>query len=119
MSWISISAITGFLGVALGAFGAHALRGKVPENLLSAYQTGVQYHLVHAAVLVALALYGKATSSSVGLPATLLLAGVVLFSGSLYAMALTGQSRLGMITPLGGLCFLAGWVALAVQLGRG
>lgn len=119
MSWIRIAAATGFLAVAFGAFGAHGLRGRVPDNLLSAYETGVLYHLVHAAVLFALALYGRAASASVMLPASLLLAGIVLFSGSLYAMALTGITRLGAITPVGGLFMLGGWLSAFVQLGRG
>jgi uncharacterized membrane protein YgdD (TMEM256/DUF423 family) len=116
VSWISISAVIGFLGVAFGAFGAHGLKGRVPENLLAAYHTGVLYHLIHAVALLALALYGRATSTAIGVPATLLAAGIVLFSGSLYAMALTGMTRLGIITPFGGLCFLAGWVMIAIRL---
>lgn len=116
VSWISISAVIGFLGVAFGAFGAHGLKGHVPGDLLAAYHTGVLYHLIHAVVLLALALYGRATSTTVTVPAALLTAGIVLFSGSLYAMALTGITRLGIITPFGGLCFLAGWVMIAVRL---
>jgi uncharacterized membrane protein YgdD (TMEM256/DUF423 family) len=112
MSWIKVAAVVGFLGVALGAFGAHGLRGRISESLLGAYQTGVLYHLVHAGVLVALALYARATSAAITLPASLVLAGIVLFSGSLYAMALTGIGRFGMVTPLGGLCFLAGWLSM-------
>ncbi len=116
MSWISISGVIGFLGVALGAFGAHGLKGRVPENLLAVWHTGVLYHLVHAVALLALALYGRATAAAIGVPATLLVAGIVLFSGSLYAMTLTGITKLGIITPFGGLCFLAAWVMVAVRL---
>jgi uncharacterized membrane protein YgdD (TMEM256/DUF423 family) len=112
MLLIRIAAVVGFLAVAFGAFGAHALRDRVAPNLLSAYQTGVLYHLVHAAALLSLALYARATSASVTWPAVLWLAGVTLFSGSLYAMALTGATKLGMITPFGGLCLLGGWAAL-------
>jgi uncharacterized membrane protein YgdD (TMEM256/DUF423 family) len=112
MLWIRIAAVVGFLAVAFGAFGAHALRDRVAPNLLSAYQTGVLYHLVHAAALFALALYARATSASITWPAVLWLAGVTLFSGSLYAMALTGATKLGAITPFGGLCLLGGWAAL-------
>lgn len=116
MSWISVSAVVGFLGVALGAFGAHGLKGRVPENLLAAYHTGVLYHLIHAVALLSLALYSRATSAPVSVPAALLLCGIVLFSGSLYAMTLTGITRLGIITPFGGLCFLAAWVMIAIRL---
>jgi uncharacterized membrane protein YgdD (TMEM256/DUF423 family) len=118
MSWTGVSGIVGFLAVALGAFGAHWLRGRVGESLLSAYQTGVLYHLVHAAALLALSLYARTTGTNITWPAALFTAGILLFSGSLYALAMTGISRLGMITPLGGLCLLAGWVAVVVQFGR-
>lgn len=117
--WVRVSAVLGFLAVALGAFGAHGLRGKISESLLGAWQTAVLYHALHAVALLALSLYGRATREKVGVPAALFVAGVLLFSGSLYAMALTGVTRLGMITPFGGLAFLAGWAALAVTLGRG
>lgn len=112
MLWIRVAAAFGFLGVAFGAFGAHALRDRVEPSLLSAYQTGVLYHLLHAAALLALALYSRATSSDIAWPAGLWLAGMLLFSGSLYAMALTGVTKLGAVTPFGGLCFLGGWLAL-------
>lgn len=118
MAWTKIAAVVGFAGVALGAFGAHGLRGRIAESALGAYQTGVLYHLVHAVALLAVALYARSTAAVVTWPAGLFLAGIILFSGSLYAMAVTGISRLGMITPLGGLCFLGGWVAVFVQLAR-
>jgi uncharacterized membrane protein YgdD (TMEM256/DUF423 family) len=118
MNYVGISAIFGALGVGLGAFGAHALRDRLPAQLLSAYQTGVLYHLVHAVALLAIALYGRATRSDVSLPAWLLMAGIVLFSGSLYAMALTRISRFAMLTPLGGLCFIAAWISVLVVIGR-
>ncbi len=112
MNWLRVAGVLGFLGVALGAFGAHGLRGRVAQNLLEAYQTGAQYHLVHAAVLLALALYGRATNAPIGLSAGCFSAGIALFSGSLYLMAATGVTKLGMVTPLGGLAFLAGWASL-------
>jgi uncharacterized membrane protein YgdD (TMEM256/DUF423 family) len=116
MSWVGVSAIIGFLGVAFGAFGAHGLRGHVSPDLYGAYETGVLYHLIHAVALFALTLYGRATKINVTLPASVWLAGIVLFSGSLYALALSGVSHFGWITPLGGLCLLAGWVLAAVKL---
>lgn len=118
MSWVRVASILGFLGVAFGAFGAHALRGKVSDSLLSAWQTGVLYHLVHTVALLSLALYSQATKLRVHLPAGLFSVGILLFSGSLYLMALTGVTRLGIVTPFGGLSFLAGWVAAAVVLSR-
>jgi uncharacterized membrane protein YgdD (TMEM256/DUF423 family) len=118
MSWIRVAAALGFAGVLLGAFGAHALRGRVADNLLSAYQTGVLYHLIHTVVLLALALHAKRDQTEIRLPASLLLAGIVLFSGSLYLMALSGITRFAIVTPVGGLCFLAGWVAIFVRVGR-
>jgi uncharacterized membrane protein YgdD (TMEM256/DUF423 family) len=118
MTWIRLAAGLGFLGVALGAFGAHGLRGKVPDQMLSAWQTGVLYHLIHAVVLLALALYARASNVSVTTPSALLAIGIALFSGSLYAMVLTGVGKLGIITPFGGLAFLAGWLAMFFVLGR-
>jgi len=115
MAWIRIAALLAFLGVAAGAFGAHGLSSRVSERALEIYRTGVLYHLVHALALFALALYAHARSTSITLPGALWLAGVLLFSGSLYLLALTGVSALGMVTPVGGLCFLAGWAAVFVR----
>lgn len=118
MNYTTIAGAIGFLGVALGAFGAHALRGRVTPELLTIYNTGVLYHLVHAVVLLAVALYGRATHSAVTLPGALLVAGITLFSGSLYLLTITGQRWFGAITPLGGLCFLAAWAVIALRLAR-
>jgi uncharacterized membrane protein YgdD (TMEM256/DUF423 family) len=114
--WIKIAGVVGFLGVALGAFGAHGLKQKVTPELLAIFNTGVLYHLVHGVALFALALFGSATGRAITWPAALWLAGIVLFSGSLYVLALTGVKQLGAVTPLGGLCFLAGWVLVAIRL---
>lgn len=116
--WIWIAGGVGFLAVAMGAFGAHALRSSLSADMLSVYQTAVLYHLVHAIALWALVLFGAATGSSVKLPASLFLAGIALFSGSLYALSITGTRGLGAITPLGGLCFLAAWVTAAWTVNR-
>ena len=117
-----IGAIYGFLGVALGAFGAHALRDRISPEWLSVYQTGVQYHLIHA---LALLFVGVLTDRLTGtaartarLSGTLFAVGILLFSGSLYALALTGFRKLGIITPFGGVCFLTGWALLAVAVSR-
>jgi uncharacterized membrane protein YgdD (TMEM256/DUF423 family) len=112
MGWIRTAAVFGFLAVALGAFGAHALRERLPERMLAAYNTGVLYQLVHAVALFALALYARATSAQITLPASLFALGMVLFSGSLYLMAVSGWTRLGIVTPFGGLAMLGGWGTL-------
>jgi uncharacterized membrane protein YgdD (TMEM256/DUF423 family) len=112
LRWGSLFA---FVGVALGAFGAHALRERVSPAMLQVWNTAVLYHLLHAVALVALGLYVRATGADVKIGGMLLGAGIVLFSGSLYALSLTGIKTLGAITPLGGLLFLAGWLWLAVK----
>ena len=107
--WTRIGAALGALAVVLGAFGAHALEGRVDEHLRTVWDTGARYHLVHAVALVALGAHPNPP------PATgwLWTMGIVVFSGSLYAMTLSGVRILGAITPLGGLCFIAGWLWLA------
>jgi len=100
-----------FLAVALGAFGAHALKAKLEmSGMLEVWNKAVLYHFLHAVALVALALYGAGNRATY----FLLAAGIVLFSGSLYTMALTNVRWLGATTPLGGLCFLAGWTWLVI-----
>ena len=110
--WLVISALTGAAGVVLGAFGAHALRARLEPASLATWQTAVQYHLVHALALLALALYARTSGRSVTLPSSLLVAGIILFSGSLYLLATAGWKWLGPVTPLGGACFIAGWLSL-------
>lgn len=112
MLWIRVAAGLGLSGVALGAFGAHALKKRLTVDALDVFKTGVLYHLVHAVALLAVALYGRAASLDATLPCALFTGGVVLFSGSLYALTLSGIKRLGIITPFGGLLFLAGWAAV-------
>ncbi|NWO02560.1 MAG: DUF423 domain-containing protein [Idiomarinaceae bacterium] len=121
--FLIVAAILGGTGVMLGAFASHGLKSKLSESLLSAFETGVTYQFYHALALFALALWLK-QSQSVWFVASgyLWLAGVVLFSGSLYALALTGVKWFGPITPIGGLLFIAGWVSLlvgAMKLGAG
>ena len=101
------------LGVLLGAFGAHALRDRVSETSLAVWETGVQYHLVHAlaVLLVALARPRGRVGAAAG---PLFMAGIVLFSGSLYALVLTSTRLWGAVTPVGGVLFILGWLALAV-----
>ena len=100
-----------FLAVALGAFGAHALKAALQSSgMLEVWNKAVLYHFLHGVALVALALHGTGNRAT----CFLFVAGIVLFSGSLYAMALTNIHWLGAITPLGGLCFLAGWAWLVI-----
>ncbi|MEY2502204.1 MAG: hypothetical protein QOI07_2538 [Verrucomicrobiota bacterium] len=111
LALVRIAAALCFLAVALGAFGAHALKAALESTgMLDAWNKAVLYHFLHAIALLALALYGAGNRATY----FLLLAGILLFSGSLYAMALTNVRWLGAITPLGGLCFLGGWAWLAI-----
>ena len=109
---ISIASLMGASAVAFGAFGAHALKERLEPTSLTTWSTAVEYHLVHALALLAVALYGSSTGRPVQLPAAAFTAGIVLFSGSLYWLALGGPRWLGPVTPLGGLCFIGGWLAL-------
>lgn len=104
-----VAALLGATAVAAGAFGAHALRGAVPAERLATWQTGASYHLVHAVVLYVLALSPTPRPLSFGL----FTAGVLLFSGSLYALVLLDVPALGAVTPLGGVTFILGWLSLA------
>lgn len=113
---VATGAVFGFLGVAAGAFGAHAVKARIGADLLAVFETGARYHLVHAlAIVLAGLVAGQAGAGAA--PARwagwLFAAGIVVFSGSLYALALSGVRWLGAVTPLGGLAFLAGWALLA------
>jgi uncharacterized membrane protein YgdD (TMEM256/DUF423 family) len=101
--------------VALGAFGAHALKGQLGADMLATYQTAVQYHFWHALGLLGVGalMLRFADARALAAVAWLLIAGLLLFSGSLYLLALTGATWLGAVTPLGGVAFIAGWVWLA------
>jgi uncharacterized membrane protein YgdD (TMEM256/DUF423 family) len=110
-----VGAVAGCIAVGFGAFGAHGLRGRLSPEMLAVFETGVRYQMYHAlAILVTAAALGFTEARLLRIGGWLFALGIVLFSGSLYALALTGVTRLGMITPLGGLAFLAGWVALIV-----
>jgi uncharacterized membrane protein YgdD (TMEM256/DUF423 family) len=113
-TFILIAALLGFVGVGLGAFGAHGLRGRLSPEMLQVFETGVRYHLIHAVAILAVAgLMPRLDGRLIVSAGWLFFGGIVLFSGSLYLLALTGVTILGAITPLGGLAFLAGWACLA------
>jgi uncharacterized membrane protein YgdD (TMEM256/DUF423 family) len=110
--YVRIAAALCFLAVALGAFGAHALRSTIERHgLLDVWNKAALYHLAHGVALLALALVANANRASWWL----LFAGILIFSGSLYAMSLTNARWLGAITPIGGVCFLAGWLWLVIS----
>ena len=110
------AAFAGALGVVLGAFGAHALRGSIEPRLMETFQTAVQYQLIHALALlmVSLTMGWLGQSLSFEISAYAFMAGIILFSGSLYGLVLTEMRWLGPVTPLGGLCLIAGWLAMLV-----
>src|SRR5215467_12220557 len=116
MNWGSVGAILLALAVGIGAFGAHGLRGRLDDYSMSVYERAVFYHFVHALGMLIVAAQmdaGALPRSGSRWVCWLLAAGIVLFSGSLYALALTGNRWLGAITPFGGISFIAAWVALA------
>jgi uncharacterized membrane protein YgdD (TMEM256/DUF423 family) len=106
---IIISAIMGALGVALGAFGAHGLKAILTSEMLETYRTGIFYHLIHAVVLLALSLNTKYNFS---LPFYFIFVGIILFSFSLYTYTLSGIKLFAMITPIGGISLILGWIAI-------
>jgi uncharacterized membrane protein YgdD (TMEM256/DUF423 family) len=110
--WIIISAVSGFTAVAIGAFGAHGLREKLSAEMLEVYKTGVLYQFIHSIILLILSLtnYIKTKFASI-----FFLAGIILFSFSLYIYSTSGIRFFAMITPVGGVCFLIGWLLLIVE----
>lgn len=116
--WL-LGCLFGFAAVAAGAFGAHALRARLAPELLTVFETGARYQMYHALALLAVAwLASQWPGGAATAAGWLFTAGIVVFSGSLYLLALTGVRWLGAITPLGGVAFLAGWVALALAGSR-
>ena len=113
-----ITAVSGFLAVVFGAFGAHGLKHRLSADMLAVYHTGVQYQFYHTLALFGVALLMLQLPQSVALrwSAALFTAGIVVFSGSLYVLAISGVRWLGAVTPLGGVAFLAGWVLLGVAV---
>ncbi|MBI1808145.1 MAG: DUF423 domain-containing protein [Ignavibacteria bacterium] len=112
--FLIIGSLSAFLAVALGAFAAHALKTKLTLDLFNIWEVGVRYHMYHALALFAVAwVIVQFPDSNVSLAGWFFVAGTVIFSGSLYALSLSGVRWIGAITPLGGVCFIAGWVWLA------
>ena len=111
---LGLAGALGFSAVAFGAFGAHGLRGRLSPAMLEVYRTGALYHLVHAVATLAVALAGERLRRG-RLILTLFTAGIVVFAGSLYALAITGIGALGAVTPLGGLLLLAAWALVALE----
>lgn len=113
--WLFIAALTGALAVLLAAFGEHALAGWLAPRELNAFATGARYQLIHALAMGLAALAARGAAAAMAKTAALLfLAGTLLFSGSLYGLALTGVRMLGFVTPLGGVALVAGWIVLAL-----
>lgn len=110
-SWLIIAGISGFSGVALGAFGAHSFQDSLSPEMLEIYKTGVLYQLIHSVVLLALAL---TAANKLEVSKWFFLAGIVLFSFSLYLYSVTGTTVYALITPVGGVCFLIGWLSLVL-----
>jgi uncharacterized membrane protein YgdD (TMEM256/DUF423 family) len=114
-------ALAGFVGVAFGAFGAHALRGRLSPEMLAVFETGVRYQMYHALALMltaAIMMSGRDVvhGRALAIAGWSFIAGMVLFSGSLYLLAVTGITVLGAITPIGGVAFLLGWACLAIAM---
>jgi uncharacterized membrane protein YgdD (TMEM256/DUF423 family) len=118
-AWLLVAAVNGAMAVAFGAFAAHGLAGRLDSHALSLFETGARYHMYHALALslTTFTMQGRAARSAQW-AAWLFLAGIFLFSGSLYLLALSGQSAFGYVTPLGGIAFLAGWAMLALAAMR-
>jgi len=113
--FITLASLGGMLAVAFGAFGAHALRGRLDAYSTGIFETAVQYHFYHSLALLAVGVIALSQPQTVMLKSAgwLFLIGIVVFSGSLYLLALTGVKWLGAVTPFGGLAFIAGWACLA------
>ncbi len=113
--FISLAGFFGFTGVALGAFAAHGLKAQLTPEYLAVFQTGVHYQMLHALALLLVALLAQHLPQRLlRLAGGFFVAGILLFSGSLYALTLVGLGKLGLITPIGGVCFLAGWLCLGL-----
>jgi len=121
MNWSALGAASLALAVAAGAFGAHGLRGRLDDYSMGIYERAVLYHFIHALGLLFVPLFSRLdllSTSAATRVCAFLLAGIVLFSGSLYILALSGIRLLGAVTPFGGMAFIIGWALLAFKLAR-
>lgn len=118
--FLILGGINAALVVMLGAFGAHGLKAKLTAEMLAVYQTGVHYHLFHALGLLAVGLVATQVADSVWLKWSgwLMLIGIILFSGSLYVLSVSGLRWLGMVTPFGGLAFIAAWIVFVIAIAK-
>ncbi len=118
MIWIRLGSLLAALGVVMGAFGAHGLRSRLTPEYMEIYKTAAFYHLIHALAIVLVGVLASQRANFPAKPISLLFTvGVLLFSGSLYALAITNIRELGAITPIGGVCFIIAWVLLALKAG--
>ncbi|MFW7379430.1 MAG: DUF423 domain-containing protein [Oligoflexus sp.] len=115
--WMIMGSIFSGLGVAFGAFGAHALKARLSPDMLAIFEVGVRYQMYHALALLGVGLLGTRVEH-IGIKVTgiTFVLGIIIFSGSLYALSLSGQRFLGAITPIGGVLFLVGWISLTISL---
>lgn len=115
--WIALGAIFSGLGVAIGAFGAHALKDRLTPHMLDIFETGVKYQMYHALALVLLGLLAiKVDHWMIKAAGVSFLLGIILFSGSLYGLSISDNRSLGIVTPFGGVCFLIGWAMFAISV---
>ena len=117
--WLTVAAVNGLLAVAAGAFAAHGLSGRLDAHALSLFETAARYHMYHA-LAIGLAAFAirDAAAGAATVASAFFLSGILLFSGSLYLLSLTGMKGFAFVTPFGGVCFLIGWVALALAATR-
>lgn len=117
--WVILGSLAGALAVGLGAFGAHALRERLEPDALAVFDIAARYQMYHALALLAVGFLAlRVDNLAVRIAGIAFVVGIVLFSGSLYALALSGQRWLGMVTPIGGLALIGGWIALAIAAFR-
>ena len=115
-AWIRLGCLAMFLGVSAGAFGAHGLRNVLSDPMKAVFETGVRYQLIHGLALFVVAwLTSREPATAVQAAGWCFIVGIIFFSGSLYALSLTGIKPLGIVTPFGGVAFLAGWICLAIH----
>ena len=115
--WVCAGAIFAAFGVGAGAFGAHALKARLTPEYLAVFEVGVKYQMYHALALIALGLVAtRIESTAIKVSGFAFIGGTLLFSGSLYALVLSGEKSLGMVTPVGGVALIVGWLALAIAM---